>query len=705
MNRSRIEQALEHAMDTRLRVYAIIPILLAILYFAASIIQRNNEKTAYLTLSAGLLVSLLVLSSAIMRFGNLDWKGKLIAYLGPLVPGALLSYFALGTYAAAYAGIYLTLMVASLAFDKRYLWSIAGISIIGTLLLSYSHYQGLIPGTLPPHLEPVWNNHTQIAFATFVYLLGLVLGASLLMPPAKALSQISKEQAALNRQISMRQLGVSSSKAALFTRLSGFTVELDQDNRLCNLSLEAQNQLNEQIDDPRPYGETKLATIKVLPELIDAARTTGSSYTAIVEPGLISKQACKLTVTPYLTNQSAQHLILSATSTVTQHAQSSPLLAQTLSQYLKSAQPISGELTFIGYRPLASTERRDELNTLNIELKRIVDQSGAFSYRFLGNESMDGYLAALHLNRAGQDAFKIRLKHLYQERSITEKPLSLVLLQQHIVPSEFHLVTAQALKFKAFLESHDQPEFFEVPQDANAIWSSGERDRLKQGLINNDIRWSIVDTVNSRDDLPPIKELKLLWNDKTQPEKTAEELIIALENLGLSNALARIHSTQLLPMIKLGQDRSSVDNVALLIPEKILLNLANFSAMCSLLMDSDIVPERLWLRIHESSASQLTPEHWQKLEDLKSTGFKFALGEVGAGDTDIKLLAHPLFDMAHFSRAMTKAAAESTRASLIFEAGLQIAQSLNLATMAKAINEPLYINYLKASGVDYIDIA
>ena len=705
MNKSRIELALEHAMDTRLRVYAIIPILLAILYFAASIIQRNNEKAAYLTLSAGLLVSLLVLSSAIMRFGNLDWKGKLIVYLGPLVPGALLSYFALGTYAAAYAGIYFTLMVASLAFDKRYLWSIAGISIIGTLLLSYSHYQGLIPGTLPPHLEPVWNNHTQIAFATFVYLLGLVLGASLLMPPAKALSQISKEQAALNRQISTRQLGVSSSKAALFKRLSGFTVELDQDNRLCNLSLEAQNQLKEQIDDPRPYGETKLATIKVLPELIDAARTTGSSYTAIVEPGLLLKQACKLTITPYLTNQRAQHLILSAASTLTPHEQSSPLLAQTLSQYLKSAQHVSRELTFIGYRPLASAEQRDASNRLNIELKRIVDQSAAFSYRFLGNESMDGYLAVLHLNRAGQDAFKVMLKHLYQERSKTGKPLSLVLLQKHIVPSEFHLATAQAVKLKAFLESHNQPEFFEVPRDANAIWSSGERDRLKQGLINNDIRWSIVDTVNSRDDLPPIKELKLLWNDKTQPEKTAEELIIALQNLGLSNAVARIHSTQLLPMIKLGQDRSSVDNVALLIPEKILLNLANFSAMWSLLMDSDIVPERLWLRIHESSASQLTPEHWQKLEDLKSTGFKFALGEVGAGDTDIKLLAHPLFDMAHFSRAMTKAAAESTRASVIFEAGLEIAQSLNLATMAKAVDEPLYLNYLKASGVDYIDIA
>jgi EAL domain-containing protein (putative c-di-GMP-specific phosphodiesterase class I) len=101
----------------------------------------------------------------------------------------------------------------------------------------------------------------------------------------------------------------------------------------------------------------------------------------------------------------------------------------------------------------------------------------------------------------------------------------------------------------------------------------------------------------------------------------------------------------------------------------------------------------------------LLPEHWQSLEDLKSAGFKFMLGEVGAGDTDIKLLAHPLFDMAHFSRTMTKAAAESTRASLIFEAGLEIAQSLKLSTMAKAVNEPLYLNYLKASGVDYIDIA
>jgi EAL domain-containing protein (putative c-di-GMP-specific phosphodiesterase class I) len=297
------------------------------------------------------------------------------------------------------------------------------------------------------------------------------------------------------------------------------------------------------------------------------------------------------------------------------------------------------------------------------------------------------------------------LKHLHQDRSKTDTPLSLVLLQQHITPSEFHLAAAQALKLKAYLESHNRPEFFEAPQDINAKLSSVERERLRKGLINNDIRLSTVNTLKDRDDLPSIKELKLLWHDETQPEKTAEELIIALENLGLSNTLVRIQSTQLLPMIKLGQDRSSVDNIALLAPEKILLNLANFSAMSSLLMDSDIVPERLWLRIHESSANQLLPEHWQSLQDLKSKGFKFMLGEVGAGDTDIKLLAHPLFDMAHFSRTMTKAAAESTRASLIFEAGLQIAQSLNLLTMAKAVNEPLYINYLQESGVDYIDIA
>ena len=705
MNRGRIGQALEQAMDAQLRVYAFVPILLAALYFMSASIGKSSDTISSITFSAGIVLSILGLAAVIMRARRLAWRTKVIAYIAPMLPAALLSYLALGTYAAAYVGVYLTLMIASLAFNKRYLWSIASIATIGTLVISFTHYQGLDAGTLPPNLETMWDDSMRITFTAFVYLLGLLLGVFFLLPPAKALSQISDEQAALNRQVSMHQLGVNSSKTALFRLLSGFTAELDQDNRLCNLSLEAQNQLDEHVSGLKSYGETKLATVKVLPELIDAARTTGSSYSATLEPGLISKQACKLTVTPYLTNQGSQHLILTTASTLTQHVESTPLLAQALSQYLTSTQEISGELTFIGYRCCESAEQRDEFKGVNVALKRLIDQSGAFSYRFLGQHSIGGYLAALHLNRAGQEAFRVMLKHLHQDRSKTGKPLSLVLLQQHIVPSEFHLATAQALKLKAFLESHNQPEFFEVPQDANAIWSSGERDRLKQGLINNDIRWSIVDTVNSRDDLPPIKELKLLWNDKTQPEKTAEELIIALENLGLSNALARIHSTQLLPMIKLGQDRSLVDNVALLIPEKILLNLANFSAMCSLLMDSDIVPERLWLRIHESSASQLTPEHWQKLEDLKSTGFKFALGEVGAGDTDIKLLAHPLFDMAHFSRAMTKAAAESTRASVIFEAGLEIAQSLNLATMAKAVDEPLYLNYLKASGVDYIDIA
>lgn len=705
MNRGRIEQALEQAMEAQLRVYAFVPILLAALYFLSASIEKNTDLVRSITFSAGIVVSLLIIAGVIMRAGQLAWRTKVIAYIVPLLPAALLSYFALGTYAAAYVGVYLTLMVASLALNKRYLWSIASIATIGTLVISFTHYQGLDAGTLPPHLETVWDDSMRMTFTAFVYLLGLLLGVFLLLPPVKALSQISDEQAALNRQVSMLELGVNSSKTALFTRLSGFTVELDQDNRLCNLSLEAQNQLKEQTDDPKPYGETKLATVKVLPELIDAARTTGSTYTATLEPGLISRQACKLTVTPYLTNQGSQHLILTAASTLTQHVESTPLLAQALSQYLTSTQEISGELTFIGYRCCESAEQRDEFKGVNVALKRMIDQSGAFSYQFLGQGSIGGYLAALHLNRAGQEAFRVMLKHLHQVRSKTDTPLSLVLLQQHITPSEFHLVAAQALKLKAYLESHNRPEFFEAPQDINAKWSRGERDRLKQGLINNDIGWSIVDTVNSRDDLPPVKELKLLWRDKTQPEKKAEELIIALENLGLSNALARIHSTQLLPMIKLGQDRSSVDNIALLVPEKILLNLANFSAMSSLLMDSDIVPERLWLRIHESSASQLTPEHWQKLEDLKSKGFRFALGEVGAGDTDIKLLAHPLFDMAHFSRAMTKAAAESTRASVIFEAGLEIAQSLKLSTMAKAVNEPLYLNYLKASGVDYIDIA
>ena len=705
MSWSRIEQALEHAMDVRLRVYSTIPILLAMLFFGAAFIQKGSEQIAYVSFGTGLVCVLLVISSLIMRFRPLKWRVKLVVYVAPTLVAGLVAYGSIGNSAAAYAGVYFALMLSSLAYSKRAMWRFSATIILVTLCLNYWHYQGLPPDSLPSHLEFVWNNQLQMGFIGFCYVLALVLAIVLLLPPAQTLEQISTQQAVIEQEISMRLLGVSSSKAALFKRLSGFTVELDQDNRVCNLSLEAQNQLKEQAVDPKPYSETKLATINSLPELIDAARITGSSYTAIVDPGLISKQACKLTVTPYLTNQSAQHLILSATSTVTQHAQSSPLLAQTLSEYLKSAQTLSGELTFIGYRLLASSEPRDELNTLNIELKRIVDQSGAFSYRFLGNESVYGYLAALHLNRAGQDAFKVMLKHLYQERSKTGKTLSLVLLQQHIVPSEFHLATAQALKLKAFLESHNQPEFFEAPQNMNARWSSDERDRLKQGLINNEIRWSIVDILNARDDLPPIKELKLHWNDKTQPEKTSEELIVALQSYGLSNALARIHSTQLLPMIKLGQDRSFVDNVALLIPEKILLNLANFSAMCSLLMDFDIVPERLWLRIHESSASQLTPEHWQKLEDLKSKGFKFALGEVGAGDTDIKLLAHPLFNMAHFSRAMTKAAAESTRASLIFQASLEIAQSLNLVTMAKAVNEPLYIHYLKKSGVDYIDIA
>lgn len=705
MSGSPIQDALEQAMNARIRVYAVIPILLALMFFVATYIQRDNTNASYLTLSFGLILVLLITSSFVMRFSHLNWRLKLIAYIGPLVPGALLAYWALGTYAGAFGGIYLALLVASLAFDRRQLWGLLIIAVATTSLIGYLHYQDFIPGTLPRHLELVWNNTTQTLFVGFFYLLGLVMGVVLLLPPAETLDLIANEQKKLSQEVALRQDSVNSSKSALFSGLGGFTIELDDQDRLCNLSTEAQNQLNEHSAPLKHYGDTKLATLKILPGLIDAARTTGTSYTARIEPGTLSKQSSVLSLTPYQANDGTQHLILTNTSAGKQQADPTPLFAQQLGEYLNSAKQVAAELTVIGYQLVSPKQQLEEFSALNIALKHLLDNSGAGSYRFLGDGSVEGYIAAVHYSRAGQEAFKTMLKNLHHDHNQSGSQFTVALLHGQLNPERIHAITAQALKLKSYLESLEQTEFLEIAANDELNWSQEDRRRLKSGVSNGDLSLKLIESIKGNDSLTTLREIKLLWNTAEQPEQTSEQVINALEYHGLSRYLGKLQSTQLIPTITDGQAEHPNDDLGLLIPGGILSDEAALEALSEALINSNIDPQRLWLRIYEATASQLSEQHWLKLKHLNSLGFKFMLGEVGAGDTDIKLLTHPLFGMAHFSRSMAVAATQSRRASLIFEESLNIARSFKLLTMAKAPNEASTINYLKACGVHYIDIA
>jgi len=704
MSKSQIEQSLEQAMDARLRFYASIPMLFVAGFLTASYIQRNNENAFYLTSGLALFLSAFVILNALMGVSRSEWRRKIIAYVLPVVPAGLIAYIALGTYAVAFAGLYTAVSVFSLVLGQRQLWSLALAVICITSLIGFFHYQDFTQGSVPPHLELVWNVKAQTVFAGFGYLLALVMAAILLLPPARTLDLIANEQRELSQEIAFRQDSINSSKSALFTGLGGFTVELDDQDRLCNLSTEAQHQLNEQSARLKHYGDTKLATIRVLPGLINAARTTGTSYTARIEPGILSKQSSDLSLTPYQANDGTQHLVLTNKPVEKQQADPAPLFSQQLNEYLKSAKDIAAELTIIRYQLVLPQQQPEQLGALNIALKNLLDKSGARSYRFLGDGSVEGYVAAIHYTRAAQETFKTMLKNLQHDHNQTGSQFNAALLHGQLNSERIHTLTAQALKLKSYLESLDNAEFLEITMNVELNWSQEDRRRLKSGITNGDLSLKLIESIKCNDSLTTLREIKLLWNTPEQPEQTSEQVIEALEYHGLSRNLGRLQSPQLIPTITDGQAEHPNDDLGMLIPGSIVSDEAALEALSEALINSNINPQRLWLRIHEATASQLSEQHWLKLKHLNSLGFKFMLGEVGAGDTDIKLLTHPLFGMAHFSRSMAVAATQSRRASLIFEESLNIARSFKLVTMTKAPNEASTINYLKACGVHYIDV-
>jgi EAL domain-containing protein (putative c-di-GMP-specific phosphodiesterase class I) len=136
------------------------------------------------------------------------------------------------------------------------------------------------------------------------------------------------------------------------------------------------------------------------------------------------------------------------------------------------------------------------------------------------------------------------------------------------------------------------------------------------------------------------------------------------------------------------------------LPDQVVLDLTQFQRVLDAMSENDQFANRIIVAIREEAAAKLSLEHWQIAGQMQTHGARFALSDIGTGDSDLSLLGNELFDFLSISAELTELAFTSEKNTVVLKNLLNLAQTLGKPSIV--CTAPEHTNELKTLGADYI---
>ncbi len=697
--RNNIEGSLATSMQERIVTLAYVPVLVCFLFVVAAVVREETSWTDSASIQIAFMLIVFGLFGLWISKSQLPWRGKLAVYVVPLVPASLLAYYGVGSHAAALVALYTAIALLAQSAVNRHYWKIiVGLSGI-VIAISIMHTSDPAPGIKPTQLLNFWLNPQQYLFIGFCYGVGLIVTLICYGPLWQTLQTFQQNQKKEETELIGKSVIASSAQTTLLNSLPEFVVELDEFDSIATLSSDAQQQLNlSQETLNTHYANSPLATLATLPELIHVARRTGASYSANTQTSVFSPKYKNLTVTPYNNSATAKiHLLLTMSTTSAEtKTETNSLLAQQLKQFLALVSEAGCAVCFISYR---LTDTADNMSADHPRMARIIEESLPTHSQFLDTQLDRGAVIVTHRQSPAQQHMLQQIQALQAETNnllIGVKRAKL----NNVLPETF---LVSCIGTHDFISNTTSTGYFDETEANMPSWNAMDRIELQRDIDNDLIDLFLTNTERTKPDLSPIKELKFLRTDTPIELQKSEDLLKRLMTYKVATQVLQKHGKKIAVTLEstLNTENNTLINVR--VPDTIFTGPERLLEFQATMMALDIPANRVYLRINESDASMLTAVQWDYLTELGRHGFKFALGEIGVGHTDITLMANPIFSMLHFARETTSQAATVDRADRVFRTAVSIAQDLGCQTMAKADNTLDVLNYLRRLGVDYID--
>jgi len=127
-----------------------------------------------------------------------------------------------------------------------------------------------------------------------------------------------------------------------------------------------------------------------------------------------------------------------------------------------------------------------------------------------------------------------------------------------------------------------------------------------------------------------------------------------------------------------------------------------FDLILCALVDSGLSPERLELEIADTSLLQKNQAaHLQTIRQLKNLGVSIVLDDCGAGYWSAGYLTGFAFDKIKIDRSITQGSASRRDCAAVIASTLALAHGLDIATVAKGVENTEQFDALLAAGVDF----
>lgn len=644
-----------------------------------------------------------MLSIALLR-SNHDWRVKGHIFGALFITSGFANYAQLQSYAAAivavYGGIFI---IAGSCRQTSHLVAAVALLFASVAISTVWFVDAGTENTVNTFAYYLDKPH-QTLFITAAYFMVIVIQATFILPIFDIVRSIKTNHEKIKENLLQQRQSAYQNREYIFTHLPGITIELDHNNAILTASRAALNLLNQ----PKPlgahYASTWLATIKELPQLLHLTRASGASFQTTINNDYLPNGLYILQATSFLATNASHHTLLTIQKVKDELSgvQTEPLISQALQQYLAQID-IAFKFMSIAVLVPHNNDSEEGIQQPINQLLNMQETERAAQCQIL--ESFDGayFFITAHNSereiRNFSDAIKLQQRHLPEHHN----PFHIGLVTGRNLENNHSIIIAEAIKLKTELSTLAAPEFFERTIENLRDWDPSERLLLKNALNDRSLDLQLSRTHQRSATMAPLLEIKLLWKIPRDDFPHSEDTLEAIERANLVGHLSLLQVPRWRPLIREGLACGNEHTLALRLPKFLLNDNPALTKFKNELGDRPWYANRVILRINEADARALAPEQWDILAQVKDIGFSFMLGEVGSGDSDIKLLVDDFFSSLQFSRSLVQQALDSEHAEHVFKTVLNMAKELGKPTLAKADNDQANIARLHNWGVDYVD--
>ncbi len=119
------------------------------------------------------------------------------------------------------------------------------------------------------------------------------------------------------------------------------------------------------------------------------------------------------------------------------------------------------------------------------------------------------------------------------------------------------------------------------------------------------------------------------------------------------------------------------------------------------ILDSGVAPERFIIELYEKKTHHRLDSYLDILKEIRKYGVRFCLDNFGSSNASMEYIKHFQFDMIQFDRDYISKLDDKKNFS-IFQSLITMAHELNIATIAKWVDDKKRIEELQTIGIDYI---